>query len=540
MLQLPPVGPPVSDLGTGYTFARLTGWTDKVRNRLETARFTSFDSVLVLTAVVLLYLAITALSATRQLWHDELFTYYIAKSPSMSQFWAAIRLDLNPPLSYLAVRGSLALLGDNSYATRFPSIVAFLVGSLCFYWFVSRRLRPVYGLLAMLVFWSTPFLSYATEARPYGLIFGFFGIAMLAWERAIEPDRSKASVALLALAVTGMALSHFFALFYVLPFCGAELVRWYRSRKVDLPLWASLVIPSVILFIYIRTISGYEGAVFPPAFQASPRKMAAFFYDTLSPESLILLFAISLALLVVFRREQDQTEATALMKPVELAFTAGLLAIPVIVNLALMRSHSAFFLRYGLPAVLAYGILIAFFIAMYTNSNRLAAAVASAVLLIYVAGLNLAMPAKSIWAQRGARAVSSPASPIELVRPDLPLVAASGLTFLEMDKYANPSIVSRLYYLDDLDLAVRYAHATIFEGYAKLKQYFPIRANVEPYRQFVTEHSEFLVLGTPDYPEDWLLRRLLDIHATVQYLGDFPGPYKDTQLYQVSMPKGSY
>ena len=539
MLQLRPASTPLRDTQIGHAFARLARWIDRVRDRLETERFTSFDSSIALGTLILLYLAITASAATRQLWHDELFTYYIAKTP-MPQFWQAIRLDLNPPLIYLAVRSSLAVLGDNSYAARFPSIVAFLIGSLCFYRFVSRRLRPAYGFLALLVFWSTPFLSYATEARPYALIFGFFGIAMLAWEKAIEPNRNNASVALLAAAVTGMAFSHFFALFYVLPFCLAELVRWYRSRKFDLLLWASLVIPSVILFIYIRTITGFQGASFPPAFQASPHRVAAFFYDTLAPEGIVLFFAVLIALLTVLGRPQTRTAKAAFMTPVELAFTAGLLMIPVIITLALMRSHSAFFPRYGVPAVYAYGILIAFFLAIMTNRNRLAAVAACSVLLLYVLALNLGGSARSIWAARGSHAALPPTSAIELVRPDLPIVAASGLTWLEMDKYESPSIVSRLYYLTDLGLAVHYAHATIFEGYANLKQYFPIRANIEPYRQFVAEHPQFLVLGTPGYPEDWLLRRLLDIHATVQYLGDFPGPYKDTELYQVTMPPGSY
>jgi hypothetical protein len=32
------------------------------------------------------------------------------------------------------------------------------------------------------------------------------------------------------------------------------------------------------------------------------------------------------------------------------------------------------------------------------------------------------------------------------------------------------------------------------------------------------------------------LRRLLDIHAAVRYIGDVPGPYRDSALYEVTMP----
>lgn len=487
-------------------------------------------------SVVSLYFVMTALSARRQMWYDELFTYYIAKSPP-GQFWHAVRLDLNPPLSYLLVRGSLRVLGDNAYAARFPSILGFLAGSLCFYSFVARRLRPVYGLLAMLVFWSTPFFYFSTEARPYGLIIGFFGVAMLAWQRAIEPGRSGVAVLTFALAVVGMELSHLFTLFYVAPFCLAELLRAWRSHKFDFPLWASLVVPLFFVWFYVPTVHGYEESLFPISSQASVVKMAGFFYQTLSPEALVLLFALCLALLVVFRRQPPRTDSATLMTSLEIAFTVGLLAMPVVVNLAQMRSHAVAFHRYSGPAVLAYGLLFAFFLAMYTNANRLAASVACGVLLAYLIAVNLVPPALATLRARRAPAGASlqPAS-IEHMRPDLPLVAASGLTFLEMDKYASASTISRLYYLTGRDLAIRYAHATIFEAFTVLKNYFPIRGHVEPYRQFVKRHSQFLVAGSPDYPEDWLLRRLMDIHARIRYLGNFPS--SGGELWEVTMPEG--
>lgn len=510
---------------------RLRAWLESARDRFETARFTRFDSAIALAGAIVFYFVMTALGSMRQLWHDELFTYYIARSPSMSRFWEAIRLDLNPPLSYLAVRASLALFGDGAYAARLPSILAFLAASLCFYRFVSRRLRPVYGMLAMLVFWSTPFLYYATEARPYAFIFAFFGMAMLAWQRATEPARPWGAVVLLGLAICGMMLSHFFALFYLAPFCLAELLRVYRSRKVDWPMWAALLLPCLIVLIYLPVISRYREVVLvPPSFEASPIKMLGFVYRSLEPESLALLIAICAGVLAAVRRNR----ARPLLNQVELVFTAGLFVIPVLVTVSLMRSHGAAFARYIGPTVFAWGLLVAFFLAIETNLSRVAAAVACCALLLYLAGLNIVAPFRTAW--RASRATIAAAPPIQQVRPDLPLVAASGLTFLEMDKYSDPSTVARLHYLTDRDLAIRYAHATLFEGFPALKRYFPIRAAVDPYPQFVAEHPRFLVLGTVDYPEDWLLRELLDIHASLQYLGQVPGPYKDHDLFVVTMP----
>src|SRR5581483_6769577 len=197
--------------------------------------------------------------------------------------------------------------------------------------------------------------------------------------------------------------------------------------------------------------------------------------------------------------------------------------------------------RYGMPTLLAYGILLAFLVAMFTNLSRLAAIAGCCVLLLYIGGMPaLRAAVKVVKSHRKPLVAEVSEPPLDAIKPNLPLVAASGLTFLEMNKYESPQLVARLYYVNDRALAIRYAHATLFEGgFERLKQFFPVRANFEEYRKFVLEHPHFLVIGTPDYYEHWLLRRLLDIHATLNYLGDLDVPYKDKQVYEVTMPPGS-
>lgn len=50
-------------------------------------------------------------------------------------------------------------------------------------------------------------------------------------------------------------------------------------------------------------------------------------------------------------------------------------------------------------------------------------------------------------------------------------------------------------------------------------------------------HRVFLVLGTPGYPEDWLIPCLQDTRAVLQYLGDYATPYKDKLLFKVTLPE---
>ncbi len=386
----------------------------------------------------------------------------------------------------------------------------------------------------MLVFWANPFFYYATEARPYALVIGFLGLTLLCWQRAVRAERSFIFVLLLALSVTGMMLSHMMALLYIAPFCLAEVVRCYRLRRFDAGIWAALIAPCAIPFIYMRLVARFDTSSFPPVFQASLRKIVEAYYGSLKVEALPLLLAVLLAWLATSRNLRDEPGAPR-VGAVEIALTAGFLALPAMVNLALMRTHGAYFDRYALPVAFGYGMAIAFFLVSRTDRRDLPPLVASGVLFLFVIAFNLGPGLKqSVWAQRGAAAGFS-GKMLDQIRPELPLVAASGLTFLEMDHYEDAATVRRLYYLTDQELAIHYAGATIFEGLATVKSYFPIRGRVVPYQDFVAAHPVFLVLGTPEYPEDWLLRALVAIHANVRYLGYFPVPYKDTQLYQVSV-----
>ncbi len=504
--------------------------------RLETISAGPVVNGVALCTAVLLYFVLTALASFRQLWHDELYTLYIATAHGWPRFWEEMHLDLNPPLEYLLARGSTSLFGQSSYVLRLPSILAFLAGSLCLWQFVRRRLSASYGLLALLTVWASPFFYYATEARPYALLMGFLGLTLLSWEYAVRPGRTILSVCLLALSVTGMMLSHMMAVLYVTPFCFAELARSYRRRRLDIPLWLSLLVPCAIPFIYVHLMSRFEASVFPPVFQASVRRIFESYYGSLRLEALPLLIAFLLALCVSPRPGRLGAQIARPITAADIALAAGLLAIPALVNVVLMRSHGAYFDRYALPVSFGYGLVIVYILAIRTNVSQFAALLFSGVLLAFVCAFNLGPGLKqSVWAHRSAKAPDVYHRILRRTLPDLPLVAASGLTFLEMDHYEDPATVGRLFYLTDRQKAIQYANATIFEGLPALTKYFPIRAHVVPFSEFVAKHHRFLVLGTPDYPEDWLIRELLDTRETVQYIGNIVSPYKDAQIYEVTM-----
>src|ERR1051325_1232310 len=80
--------------------------------------------LLVVGILACVYASLVFTPIGRRMWFDELFTYYIAQAPSISQLLDGIaHVDLNPPLSYILVRFCHKLFGASEVATRLPSTV---------------------------------------------------------------------------------------------------------------------------------------------------------------------------------------------------------------------------------------------------------------------------------------------------------------------------------------------------------------------------------------------------------------------------------
>ena len=69
-----------------------------------------------------------------------------------------------------------------------------------------------------------------------------------------------------------------------------------------------------------------------------------------------------------------------------------------------------------------------------------------------------------------------------------------------------------------------------------VRRWFPIRAKVAAYRDFIKENRRFLVIATPGYPEDWLLTKIKDDGGEVHLLQDQPTGYRDRELFEVVFP----
>jgi Dolichyl-phosphate-mannose-protein mannosyltransferase len=503
---------------------RPVGQKSEVRTRSES----SYEHWTVLAALTLLYVVAVLEANRRIVWFDELFTLDLAKARTIPLLFQLIRkFDFQPPAGYLLSRFSMELFGQSPFGLRFPSMLEFYIGSLALFFFARRKAGISYAAAAVLILWSGTIFQYATEARPYALLTMSFSTLLLCWDMATTSEKRRLALWGAALSNLVMFSAHVLAPVSLFPFLAAEVVRFLRTRKADFALWAALLVPAAAMALYIPSLHQYGTLYFPPAYQASLGRIVYFYFDTIKLVSVALFLAVFAALIVP--QAKPWSGSARGWRPEVVVLLGSILLNPILLNIALMRSHGAFWDRYAITTWAAIYIGMAILLGLRLNCNRYAGYAATAVLLVFCLRTDVLLPS-STPAVKDASAIAG-------VRPDLPLVAAGGVTFFEMNHYEKADFLSRLYYLKDRSAAMNYTHTNLFEdrGFGDgMKPYFPISAGVSSYAGFVHEHREFLVLGTYGAPEEWLLRKLHDDGAQLSWLGVYPLRYVDSNLYLVS------
>jgi hypothetical protein len=502
------------------------GQKSEVRGRSEP----SYELWIVLAALTLLYVAAVLEANRRFVWFDELFTLDIAKAKTIPLIWQIIRkFDYQPPAGYLFSRFSMELFGKSPFGLRFPSMLEFYIGSMALFFFVRRKVGISYAAAAVLILWLGATFRYATEARPYALLMMSFSTLLLCWDLATTSEKRRLALWGVAISNLVMLSAHVFAPLSLFPFLAAELVRFWRTRKADFALWAALLVPIAAMILYIPLLQGYGSLYFPVEFQASLGKILYFYLSSINIISVALFAAVCAALIVP--QGKPWLGSARGWRPEEMVLLGLILLNPILLNIVLRWRHGAFWDRYAITTRAVIYIGMAILLGLRLAHNRYAGYAAAAVLLVFCVRTDVL--------GTSSNPTVKDASALAAVRSELPLVDAGGVTFFEMNHYEKPDILSRLYFLKDRSLAMSYTHTNLFEdrgwGGDGMKPYFPISASVRSYADFIHQHREFLVLGTYDAPEEWVLRKLHDDGARLTWLGAYPLPYVDSNLYLVTL-----
>ncbi len=497
---------------------QLTGVENKA-GRLRASSLLSPDGpwlpLLCVGVFSLLYFAATAIRASEKpFWFDELCSLYIVRLPTFADSWRAVLhgADFNPPLFYLIQRADRALFGDGLIAARLPAMVSFWILCLCLFRFAYKLAGWRAGWVAMVLPVLTGAYYYAYEARPHGIVLGFCGLALVAWQES-ERKLPRRGLWLLALSLFLAAafFTHCYALVIVVPFGLVELVRNVRTRSIQPATWIALLAPvavAVIAFIPLlrsyRTTMGGVGMGWHNISTVSLGRIPIFYSDLLSPCILIVLCALLFLCVERLSRPADLSEPANETKiTVSTALLIGAFsAMPIYGNILARLLKGPFFARYFMTAVAGVCLIIALSMARKRWSR------ASAVLSLLVGCTLVTDTCLVVWHRltHHAETLVEPSTGwmidteigdrlatrrwmIAQTGTSLPIVIASQMDFLYLVHYW-PEAKPRLYTVSTSTRELAYRLYTAVGQYCHVGYNSP-----ETYDQFLPAHKDFFVFG---------------------------------------------
>ncbi len=189
-------------------------------------------AALVLLATVLRF----ATLGEQSFWYDEAFTPVHVLHPSLTATLRAVgHTENTPPLWYVLIWGWSRMLGTGEVALRSLSALAGVL-TVPLAWGIGRELAGRRAAIAMaaLVAVNPLLVWYSQEARAYALYVLLAALAILCFLRVLA-DPAPRRLAVFAAAAAAALLTHYFAVFLLLPMCAWLLVLGWRRRAGDTP-----------------------------------------------------------------------------------------------------------------------------------------------------------------------------------------------------------------------------------------------------------------------------------------------------------------
>jgi hypothetical protein len=476
--------------------------------------------------VAVLLLGAAGRAADRLLWHDELFTLYASRL-SLPDLWRALAdgLDLQPPLSYVITKAQVALTGEGLVATRLPSLVGFAVGCLGMALFVKRRVGVAGGTVALLVPAITTGYEYAYEARPYGLVLGATGIALVCWQAVEEPRWRGPALIGLGVAIAVAISLHYYAVLMLLPLAVGELLRMRRDRGLRLPVWIAMAAGCVPMLAYLPLISAaseYSSLFWTRSSLGQvPYTYRYFLYPTLLP---LLLGVIGFGLyrLLVPDNPPQHSSPTRTLMP-ELGISLALLLLPIVaVGLGFLTGGYRH--RYAIPLVLGFGGVVGI---LSGTSRSLRPAVLLAVLGAWLIGRS-ALYASLLLSGPPDPLQRHPMLHVAVAEPSLPIVLSNDATYTQLNHYGPPGLTRRLsIVMPPRDLSVPRSEDSSERSMRALNRWQPVK--IEEYADMIRRRTPFYIYGDAR----WLTLQVMHDGARVELVGEGYGQ----QLLRVTWPR---
>ncbi len=484
-----------------------TGTLNRAADRV--ADFVERHAGALVAALLLLYTLTTVLrAAAKPFWNDEIIALYVAGLPSISAVWRAslAGVDGAPPLHAFLLHAVHATLGDGEVAVRVPAWLGFGTFLLALFAFTRRRLGTIYGFITVLFLLKTGAYPYAYEARPYGILLGLAGLALLSWQEAATGRHRRLGLAGLFLGLFLGIANHYYAVFAIVALGSGELARTMERRRLDGAIAAALVLPFAAFIPLLPVIRAVRTRLFAHSWAPPHPEQILGTYGMLLRPALVTLVAVTIVVGVLRLTRSDPPIPSRTKRggfnPHELAALGGFVLIPAAAVLTAMAETGTYTFRYGIPAII--GLSVFFTIAVRRLSRG---GTTTAVLLLLMISLAVLKDAgRAVAAPKDPRAAVLAMHPLLLTLPETPTPVAVGdpHAFIQARHYLPRAIADRLVYLNDPEAALQYTGDDTAERNLSIVGEV-VDLDVPDYRPFILAHRSFWTYETRPR---WLIRRL--------------------------------
>jgi hypothetical protein len=486
--------------------------------------------VWLVSAIVIGFVCFQSVAALSRLWFDEMITFYLARLPSIGEMFRVMApADGSPPLYHLLARVSMRVLGDTEFAVRLPSMLAFAGALLAIFFFIRRRRGAVFALFGMLALATSEIAFYGHEARPYALMLGFTGLAMVSWQAAGEESGWRIfPLAGVAAGVAGAVASHHLGVLNVgVPLLSGEAVRLVERRRLDFPMYAAGAAGLATMLFTAPFARESQRLMLrylqhSADFWARPRLLSNRSYGNLVNLWLPVAFLLFLWLTKsAFPSGDDADTPPGVDKgvPAHEAVAVVALTLLVPIMIAVTWATTGYYQgRYAIGAAMGSAILMGIAVPIAGRSrvhSTSAAALCVALLLVVFAGSGTASAMERFaMFPNGNRGTGTL---LDSLNGSEPIVVAGALNYLPMWWYASPPLRARLHYLADLPYATRQPDFLPELSLVAGQPFIP--SPVDDYRQFLSSHTRFLLYCTGASGREWTRERLLSERWGLRVLG---------------------
>jgi 4-amino-4-deoxy-L-arabinose transferase-like glycosyltransferase len=330
---------------------------------------------------------------------DEIFVLQTDSAPTYAQLLNIQRhypISLDPLIYHTLAYLSIKAFGANAFALRLPSLLGYLLMQLCLFFFVRRVANEHAALFALAFPAITATLFYSAEGRPYGLLLGFYGLAMLSWQTATRRQSQRTgALIVLAIAVALTLNTHYFGVLLLLPLCAAELFRTIERRRLDLPVAAAILIGMACIAFTLpfeRSAAEFRKNYYNAgrvSYHAITQAYRSLFMNytqaSLSIQHFAAIGLVVFAALLIIGSVRQLRGKDLQLPNAELAFLIVLAALPFFgFLLARFVTHSIE-VRYVLGTILALSVLLSFAALPLLRSKNMAALTLSALAVAIIA-----------------------------------------------------------------------------------------------------------------------------------------------------------